>query len=134
MSDKNEELDTEHDIFALDMSDGLVESNRRAAVRYVRQDITAILIKKSLFRAQEILVQLVDISSKGATIACSDKLKRKNKVKLSLTFQDGKRFTLPATVVHAEDAPQKRYGLKFERCNDKLGDYLLSSQNDLIFK
>ena len=132
MSEDNEEFDPEHEIFALDMSD--VEANKRAAVRYIRQDITAILTTKSLFRVNEFLVRLIDISSKGATIACSEKLKVNNKVTLNLTFQDGKKFVLPAKVIHTENMANKHYGLKFDRCKDQLGEHLLSSQNDLIFK
>ncbi len=133
MSDDNEDFAPEDDFFALDMSD-VVENNQRAAIRYVRQDISATLIKKSLFRSSEILVQLVDISSKGASIACTEKLKIKGKVMLSLVFKDGKKFLLPATVIHIENGPPRRYGLKFNGSIDTLGEYLLSSQDDLIFK
>ncbi len=111
-----------------------ISPNRRVAIRYVRPDISAILLKKGFIKSTEILIQLLDISSKGALISSSIKLAVKNKVTLRLVFPDGKKFTLTATVVHKKNASKKQYGLKFDTMRNDLGEYLLFTQNDLIFK
>ncbi len=134
MSEPTDESTAEQDLFELDLSEPL-ENNNRKAVRYVRQDISALLLTKSLFGStKNNLVQLIDISSRGALIACSNKLTVKNKVNLQLVFKDGKKFLIPATVIHINGLGQKQYGLKFDNFNHELGDYLLSSQSDLVFK
>ncbi len=108
--------------------------NKRIAVRYIRDDITAFLFTKIWFKSIRLPVKLIDISSKGALISCPKKLALNKKIILSLRFQDGKQFDLPATIIHKKKDNAQSYGLKFEVLSNKLGDYLLSSQNDLVFK
>lgn len=133
MAENNKELATENDIFDLELTDA-EENNKRTAIRYVRQDISATLIKKRIFGSSEVLVKLIDISSKGALIAYPEKLRINGRVTINLIFKDGKKFSLPATIVHRGNKPQVCYGLKFSSCNDELGEHLLSSQSDLVFK
>nr|WP_305906930.1 PilZ domain-containing protein [Methylomarinum sp. Ch1-1]MDP4519643.1 PilZ domain-containing protein [Methylomarinum sp. Ch1-1] len=87
-----------------------------------------------MLKTSEFSVQLIDISSKGALVACPQKLAINKKVTLRLSFNDGKEFVIAASVIHARNAPEKQYGLKFSRYNNELGEHLLSSQSDLIFK
>ncbi len=109
-------------------------NNKRIAIRYVRTDITASLsIKKFLFYSSLIPVTLLDISSKGAAIKSKKKLAVKKKVTIHLLFLDKKKFTISATIVHKSKNKQF-YGLKFDQFNNELGDYLLYSQSDLIFR
>ncbi len=130
MSEQNYDSETVEDL----SNRNAIHHNRRIAIRYVRPDISALLLKKGFIRSTETLIQLLDISSKGALICCSTKLAVKNRVTLRLIFRDGKKFTLAATVVHKQNASKKQYGLKFDTMNNDLGDYLLFTQNDLIFK
>ena len=108
--------------------------NHRSAVRYVRNDITVSLRKHGLFKSsKKIPVELLDISSKGAAIECENKLGLNNKITLELIFEENQEFSIDAKVVYQAEN-KKQYGIKFDRYNHELGDFLLSSQNDLIFK
>lgn len=129
---KTDPEDQDNEFFELDLSDTL--DNKRKAVRYVRPDIKAILLYKSLFRNHEIETELLDVSSKGALIACDDKFSIKSKLTLILIFADGREFTLDAKALHCNTLKKKQYGLKFNKTSDELGEYLLSSQDDLVFK
>lgn len=129
---KSDPVDQDSEFFELDLSD--TQDNKRKAVRYVRPDITAILLRKGLFRNRETETELLDVSSKGALIACGDKFSIKSKLTLILIFADGRKFTLDAQVIHCETLEKRQYGLKFNKTSDELGEYLLSSQNDLVFK
>lgn len=122
-----------HDIFTLIPDDEYI--NRRKAVRYVRDDITAVLIKKGLLKSTDMIVKLLEISSKGALISCSMKLGINKKVTLRLVFKDGKKFNLKATVIHIGTTPPgKQYGLEFNKLSNRLGEHLLSTQIDLVLK
>jgi len=110
------------------------QRNRRIAIRYVRSDITANIIKKGFLKSTKIRVKLLDISSKGALISGPNRLTINNKVKLQLIFQDGKKFTIPATIVHKQNSSKKQYGLKFVTMDNDLGEHLLLTQSDLIFR
>jgi hypothetical protein len=109
--------------------------NRRIAIRYVRNDITATLIQSNFFNVKKTTsVRLIDVSSKGAAIQCDTSLTLKKQVILELLFKDDQVFKIPAFIIHKTNEKNTDYGLKFVRFNNELGDYLLSSQNDLVFK
>ena len=115
------------------------ESNKRIAVRYVREDIAASVCKISLhffgFRfTKDILVELIDISSKGVLIATNKKLKVNKKIILTLTFEDSKTFKINAKIVRKAPGQENHYGIKFDRFNNDLGDYLLETQRKLVFR
>jgi hypothetical protein len=114
-------------------------SNKRIAVRYVREDIAASVCKISLyifgFRfTKDILVELIDISSKGVLIATNKKLKVNKKIILTLTFEDSKTFKINAKIVRKSVGQENQYGIKFDRFNNDLGEYLLKTQRKLVFR
>jgi hypothetical protein len=123
----------------LDFSNN-TRKNQRIGVRYVRDDIAASVCKISSFSFgflfnKEMLVELVDISSKGVLIATDKKLKVNKKITLTLTFEDSRSFTVKAKVVRkAQSHGNHQYGIKFDRLNNELGDYLLATQRKLVFK
>ena len=138
MSDFKDHTDTEDDWLNFDFSDDL-QKNNRVAVRYVREDIAASVCKIRLFNFgflinKEILVELIDISSKGVLISTNKKLSIKKKITLTLKFEDAKTFQIKACVVRKVPVLEYQYGIKFDRLNDELGDYLLETQRKLIFK
>jgi len=132
MNNTKDNADYEEEIFGSSDSSDNQASNNRIAVRYVRTDIKASLSDLGLFSfSKNIIVKLVDISSKGAAIEYKAKLALKKNITLTVFFEDQTVFTIKAKVVHK---CKNQYGLKFNHFNNELGDYLLSSQNDLIFK
>jgi len=137
MNKPENETDYDDEIFSMSIDnlqeDNLQEDNHRTAVRYVRVDITALLIQPFLFKpSKKILVKLLDISSKGASIEFKDKLSEKKQVILELTFKDKRKFSIKSKIIYHKNHIE--YGLKFDQLNNELGDYLLKTQNDLIFK
>ena len=127
------DFDDDDEIFGALITDEQSD-NHRSAVRYVRDDISASLQKHGLFKlSKKTDVKLLDISSKGAAIECEKKLKLNDKIILELIFADFQEFAIEAKIVYQAEN-KKQYGIKFDRYNHELGDYLLSSQNDLIFK
>jgi PilZ domain len=114
--------------------------NKRIGVRYVREDIAASVCKINTFSFfgflfnKEMVVELIDISSKGVLIATSKKLRINKKINLTLTFEDAKTFKISAKVVRKAHGAGNQYGLKFDRLNNDLGDYLLATQRKLVFK
>jgi hypothetical protein len=141
MADLKDELDSLDGWDKMDDLDFLDVDwkNQRIAVRYIREDISATVCKISLFRlgfpfAKDILAELVDISSKGVLIASNKKLKVNKKIILTLTFEDAKTFKIPSKIVRQSPTDNNHYGIKFDRLNNELGDYLLETQSKLIFK
>jgi hypothetical protein len=138
MSDFDDNLEFPDDLFDIDFSDVPI-TNKRVATRYIREDIAASVCKISWFNFgfrfnKDIFVELVDISSKGVLIATNQKLPINKKITLTLTFEDLKSFIIQAKVVRKALADQTQYGIKFDRTNDDLGDYLLETQRKLVFK
>jgi hypothetical protein len=128
------ESDFPSDIFDLLDQEILLDSlspNKRVAVRYRRTDIKAVIKIRSLFFPSLVLAQLQNISSRGAAVLCSKKLRKKTKVTLFLLFSDGRRFDINATVVYTADV--YTYGLKFDHYQKKLADHILLTQTELIF-
>ena len=127
------DFDTDDEIFGMLITDEQT-NNHRSAVRYVRNDITVSLRMLGLIKlSKKIPVELLDISSKGIAIECENKLRLNKKIILELIFSDNQKFSIDAKIVYQAEN-KKYYGIKFDGYNHKLGDYLLASQNDLIFK
>lgn len=138
MSDFDDNLEFPDDLFDIDFSEVPI-TNKRVATRYIREDIAASVCKISWFNFgfrfnKDIFVELIDISSKGVLITTSQKLPINKKITLTLTFEDLKSFIIQAKVVRKALADQTQYGIKFDRTNDALGDYLLETQRKLVFK
>jgi hypothetical protein len=117
--------------------------NQRKTVRYVRKDITAFVSQADVFGtyslfsySRAIKVKLLDISSKGALIGGPSTLtlKMNKKIMLTLIFNSNRKFDISARVVRELIQGRRFYGIKFDKANDELGDYLLESQTDLVFK
>lgn len=134
MSHRDNNKDIDDEIFDILFTD-VQTNNQRIAVRYIRTDISASVFTPGFlnFSKKHTAVELLDISSKGAAIECEKKLRIKKRIILELIFTDNHKFVIRAKIIH-QAINKKQYGLKFDRFNHDLGDYLLSSQNDLIFK
>ncbi len=112
-----------------------VIKNQRVATRCVRPDISAYLSDLGLFSfGKAISVKLLDITSKGVLIATDKKLKVNQKLTLTLCFHSGKTFTIKASIVRIAPLSRYEYGIKFDRYNNELGDHLLTTQSQLVFK
>ncbi len=112
-------------------------ANRRKSIRYIRNDIQAYLIKSGLFsKKKDMAVKLLDISTKGIGVELypDQNLSLNKKLIVLLKFGDQKVFQLEAKAIHIISKTQQQYGIKFDKTHHELGDYLLYSQNDLIFK
>lgn len=109
--------------------------NNRIATRFVREDIDASISDLSfLSRSKAYPVHLMDITSKGVLIKSDKKLNINQSLTLKLKFLTGKEFIIKAKVVRVADSANSQYGLKFDRYNNELGDYLLDTQTKLVFK
>jgi PilZ domain len=133
---------TEVDIFD-DSSLITPYSNRRKSVRYVRKDVTAFISQADIFggyslfsSSRAIRVKLLDISSRGTMIGGPSKLvlKINQKIMLTLIFTSNKKFEIPSRVKREFVKERTFYGVKFDEVHDDLGEYLLESQADLVFK
>ncbi|MEQ1531313.1 MAG: PilZ domain-containing protein, partial [Methylococcales bacterium] len=139
MADFKSYLTDVDDFYDLDFSK-VTTPNRRIGVRYVREDIAASVCKISIYFfgigfKKDITVELVDISSKGVLISTNQKLKVGKKITITLKFEDDKAFTIKAKIVREILSPlHNQYGIKFDRLNNDLGDYLLETQNKLVFR
>ncbi len=112
-----------------------VIKNRRVATRCVRPDIAAYISDLGLLSfGKTISVRLLDITSKGVSIATDKKLSANQKLTLTLCFYSGKTFVIKAQVVRIVPLSRFEYGIKFNRLNNGLGDYLLATQSQLVFK
>jgi hypothetical protein len=114
--------------------------NNRMATRVVRRDIAAAIGDLGLLSLGKVLpVILLDINSRGALIESKKKLDVDQTLTLALKFKTGKLFTIKAKVVRIAAAAGAahygdHYGVQFDRYNDELGDYLLETQSNLIFR
>jgi hypothetical protein len=131
-------LNDEDDWPELDFPAGAIQ-NQRTAVRYVREDIDASVciiswLTFGLRIRKTITADLIDISSKGVLIGTDKKLRVNKKITLTLIFEDSKTFTISAKVARRSLTHPNQYGIKFDRFNHDLGDYLLETQKKLVFK
>lgn len=118
-------------------------SNQRKSIRYVRKDVTVFISRPDIFGTYRLFsvsratkVKLFDISSRGVLIAGPSRLllKINQKIMLTLIFDSNKMFEFPAQVVRQLTEGRKLYGVKFDKVNDALGEYLLDSQGSFNFK
>ncbi|MGJ0430796.1 PilZ domain-containing protein [Methylobacter sp.] len=122
------------EFFDFDLSEDQAINNR-ITTRFIRKDIKATFSKNGLFSfGRETPADLIDISSKGVLIRSHKKLDIRDEITLELKFDSGKSFKIEGTVVRNPTRSNIRYGIKFKRYNDELGDYLLETQKELIFK
>ncbi|PKM36127.1 MAG: hypothetical protein CVV06_12675 [Gammaproteobacteria bacterium HGW-Gammaproteobacteria-10] len=134
MADINPPSEDHRDIFDLD-TDDTIQDNGRRSVRYVRNDIQVALIAKNLLGIdKKTQAQLQDISSKGLRVSAEEKLSINKKITVVLKFTDGRRFNIKAKVVRQSSSNKFDYGIKFEERQNDLGDHLLETQTDLLFK
>lgn len=133
----------DRDIFEEESSDLNPVSNQRKSTRYVRKDIAVFVSQPDIFGSYSLFsisrptkVKLFDISSRGVLIAGPSNLvlRKKQKIMLTLIFNTNKTFEFLGTVVREVTEQRKLYGVKFDKVNDALGDYLLESQADLVFR
>lgn len=109
--------------------------NLRKAVRYGRDDIKALLSRKSFFHSSKPFdIEVHDISTRGAHVISKRKLSIDGTYVLIISFGSDKTFEIPGKVIHKKPSSDDSYGFKFDAYNDELGDYLLNSQTDLVFK
>lgn len=111
------------------------KKNIRVATRFIREDIAAsINIPGLLSFSKNIPVNLMDIASKGVLVSTDQRLGINKKIILTLQFESGKVFEIKGIIVRRSGLSQKEYGIKFDHYNNELGDYLLETQEKLIFK
>ncbi|SJM90340.1 PilZ domain-containing protein [Crenothrix polyspora] len=113
--------------------------NTRIGVRYIREDIAVAVCKIGLFNFgfrfnKEIVVELLDISSKGLLIGTDKKLRINQKITIFLKFENQRVFRRAAKVIRRAEGPPYRYGIQFDKLSNSLGDYLLETQKKLVFK
>lgn len=131
---KSDDKKVANDLFNFGLSENQLV-NKRMSTRYIRKDIQATISKNSLLNfGREIPVGLIDISSNGVLICSHKKLNVHDKITLELKFDSGRTFIVKAIVVRKSTRPDNHYGIKFNRYNDELGDYLLETQKELIFR
>ncbi len=129
--DSTNDLDV---LFNANFPEDLVK-NHRIATRFVREDIDASIGDLGLFsHGKHFPVHLIDITSKGVLIQSEKKLKVDQTLSLTLKFKTGKAFVIKAKVVRIAANTTNHYGVKFDRYNNELGDYLLDTQTKLVFK
>ncbi|MBE0434846.1 MAG: PilZ domain-containing protein [Methylomicrobium sp.] len=134
MADINPPSENHRDIFDFD-TDDTIQDNGRRSVRYVRSDIKVVLITKTLLGIdRKIQAQIQDISSKGLRVSAEEKLSINKKITVAIKFKDGRRFNMKAKVVRQSSSNKFDYGIKFEERQNDLGDHLLETQTDLLFK
>ena len=121
-------------LFSNELKD-IYPANKRTAVRYLRDDIKISLKATGFFKWRRVPeIKLIDISSKGVYISCTTNLKLKKAIILIFTFKDGKQFQIDGRVIHRFPKTSNCYGIKFNKYNHDLGDYLLETQDELNFK
>lgn len=134
MTISEKKLDDLKEFFDLDF-DQAVSQNKRVTVRYIRDDIKVYLkITRLLIANKSYPVTLHDISSRGVLVSCDKKLQVNNKHSLVLEFEDGKQYAIQSKILRRTKAAQYYYGIKFSSINHDLGEHLLVTQKDLIFK
>ena len=135
MTNNSKKTSDIENIFSSDSIDDL-KTNSRTTVRYVREDIKASLssnIITCLF-CSPLRIQLLDISSKGALISSDRKFRKNKKITIIFEFKDGQIFKIKARIVRLDTFNSNIYGVKFDKYNDALGDYIFKTQTELIFK
>lgn len=129
------------DIFEIAKSDAQYQ-NQRKSVRYVRKDVTVFISQADIFgsyslfsHSRPIKVKLFDVSSRGILVAGPSwlRLRKNKKILLTLIFNSNRMFEISAKVAREIMEDRRLYGIKFDKVNDGLGDYLVESQSDLIF-
>lgn len=109
--------------------------NQRIATRFVREDIDATISDLGLLNmGKTFAVKLIDITSKGVLIESKKKLGINQTLTLTLKFKTGKVFVIKAKVARVSTSEKDHYGIKFDKYNNELGDYLLDTQTKLVFK
>ena len=133
MLDINHSTDI-NDLFDFDSQSDDTKNNR-TTTRFIRDDITVtVKTPGRLYFGKPITVNLMDISCKGVLISTDKKFGINKQITLTLEFTSGKVFVIKAKTVRHTSLSLNEYGLKFDRYNNELGDYLLESQDKLIFK
>ena len=137
--EKNVILDMDHSTNISDSFDFDSQSdntkNNRVTTRFIRDDITVTIKAPGRFYfSKPIAVNLMDISCKGVLISTDKKFGINKQITLTLEFTSGKVFVIKAKIARHTSSSLNEYGLKFDRYNNELGDYLLESQDKLIFK
>ncbi|GAB4263738.1 MAG: hypothetical protein Kow0065_14490 [Methylomicrobium sp.] len=134
MTDSKHTLGEKCEIFDLDTDHNFKNSGRKS-IRYVRSDIRVQLVSTNVLSiAKKIDAQLLDVSSKGIRISTDEKLSVGKKLTVKLYFDDGEKFTITAKVVRQDSSNRQHFGLKFDKQENVLADYLLQTQTDLVFK
>jgi hypothetical protein len=109
--------------------------NHRIATRFVREDIDASIGDLGLLNmGKTFTVKLIDITSKGVLIESKKKLGINQTLTLTLQFKTGKAFVIKSKVARVSTSEKDHYGIKFDKYNNELGDYLLDTQTKLVFK
>ena len=88
----------------MDQQDQSRVNNQRKSTRFIREDITASIIKTHLISKETIKCKLVDISSAGVQVSTPVKLGTNVKIQLNLRFGTGKVFELKAKITRQHES------------------------------
>ena len=134
MADSDQKIKFHDDLFDLGPIE-IMPNNHRKTIRYLRNDIKISLVySNALGLKKTVATELHDISSRGALVATPYKLGFVKKVTVVITFKDSRVFRISGRIVRKCPHTPFCYGIKFEKQENALGDYLLKTQTDLIFK
>ncbi len=74
-----------------------------------------------------------NITSNSVQILTYEELDKKQRILLVFEFRNGETIERDAAVSHFKKSLKYNYGVKFERKNQLLGNYLLKTQKSLVF-
>jgi hypothetical protein len=116
--------------------------DRRAAVRYVRDDIAVSIVNAIPFSFKaDNPISLMNVNSRGILLQAQRSLGLSKNITLMLKFDSGKVFKIKGKIVNSTilasvhyEGLKYYYGIKFDFYNNELGEHLLATQSRLIIK
>lgn len=134
MADIDKQIENHDDIFNDDFMANQPH-NARKTIRYIRNDLKVNLAYIGVLGIKKTIPsKLNDISTRGVSVTTSKKISVNKKLTVMIRFSDGNVFKIKGTVIRKCPINPRRYGIKFEKQENGLGDYLLKTQTDLVFK
>jgi hypothetical protein len=105
------------------------------ALQYFLKNKAAPLKSLHLFESnQEILMKFRDLDASSVKIFTYVPLDIKENHSLLFILNNGEQQKISSQIDQYQRLINNSYGIKFEKMSDKLGDHILETQTDLIFK
>jgi|GEM_PF-6848853 len=86
-----------------------------------------------LMDGQKISAKFRKLTFRSVQIFVHQALKSKRNIAVLFEFDDGEKFTLAAEIDRCRKITHHYYGIKFDKLDNELGEYLLKTQTDLSF-